>query len=260
MIVKDYKEYKEFIYSLLENGIQRENNYSTLFFDRDPKDILEDIDYFNQGRPKYNKEFWISAEEEDEFSEDIDKVTLNLPDDIKIYFNDNEIPQHIRNSTPDEFERISSLFFKKILNTSHIEIRKGSHDDGIDFYGEYECDDNTVSVIDFMKHNMWYVGQVKKYAMDYPIGTLLIRELVGTVELAKRGIWSTNSGYTEIKIKEYSGVIPVFVTSSYYSLGADNVAKKFNIKLLDDIDLAFWMTIIFEGNHTNYINEFNNIA
>lgn len=258
MLVDDYVKYKEFIYSLLKDGIQRVDTYSQNFFDREINEILGDIDYFNEDRPKFNKEEWIQALLNDE-GDEAKEIILNLPTEYKKYFNNNKIPEHINISTPNDFERISSLFFKKILNTTHIEVRKRSHDDGIDFYGEYECDDNSISVIDFMKHNMWYVGQVKKYSPNNHIGTAYIRELVGTTELAKKGIWSTNSGYSEIKIKHYSGVIPIFVTSSYYSEGAIKIAKSFNIKLLDDIDLAFWLTIIFEGDYDNYLSELNSI-
>jgi hypothetical protein len=124
--------------------------------------------------------------------------------------------------------------------------------DYTDFYGKYDAKDDSES--NFFDITAWYIGQAKYYEAN-SIKTNLLRELIGTVELAKLKIWSIDGSYSNIEIKHSDYVVPVFITSSRFSLDSYKIADKFNIKLLDDVDLIFWLTIKFSGDLDRFKEE-----
>lgn len=191
---------------------------------------------------KYKNDYWFSINEDD-FS-----IKLNLPHNIYVLFQDNTIPEYIHNLNSNDFEIVSSILFKKIFNNLLFEENRANWDDGIDFYGYYNSDGEVSKLTNFFQKNTWYIGQVKKYSYKNTIGTQYIRELLGTVELAKYNIWSLKDSYSNMNIQKHEAIIPIFLTSSRYSNVVIDISRRLGIKLLDDIDLIFWLTIIYEGN------------
>ena len=191
---------------------------------------------------KYKNDYWFKINAEN-FS-----IELTLPLEIQSFFKGNKIPEYIMSLDANNFEIVSSILFKKIFNNLLFEENRQGCDDGIDFYGYYSSDGEVGKLTNFFKKNTWYIGQVKKYSYKNSIGSKYIRELLGTVELAKHNIWSLKDSYSNINIQQNEAIIPIFLTSSRYSSVVIDISKRLGIKLLDDIDLIFWLTILYEGN------------
>jgi hypothetical protein len=167
-----------------------------------------------------------------------------LTTDIKIFEN-NRIADYVENLGFSDYEAISSLLVKRLLGNITLGQNYGSRDEGIDFYGYYSPTSSIYSK--FLNSHSWYIGQVKCYQSN--IKTNALRELLGTIVLAKNGIWALDGRYDgKLEVKNYDHVIPMFITKSYYSYDSINLAKQYNIKLFDNLDLIFWLIIFYKDN------------
>jgi len=247
----DYiEELKKALIELMTNG----EEYSFASFQL-PKNNGKFYSYSEEyliQKPKYKDKYWFEINAEN-FS-----IKLNLPIEVQDFFQDNQIPKYINKLDANSFEKVSSLLFKKIFNNLLIEENRQSYDDGIDFYGYYVSDGEVHKFTNFFQKNTWYIGQVKQYSYKNTIGTKYIRELLGTIELAKYNIWSLKDSYSNMNIKSYEAIIPLFLTSSKYSSTVIDIAQRLGIKLLDDIDLIFWLTIFYESNIDELKNDLDN--
>ena len=231
---------KEALYQLFSDG---EKYYFAVF------QVPENNDKFFQ----YSQNYLLSKinfKGEDWF--EIDKynfaINFKLPENIKAYFINNEIPAYIKDLNPENFEKITAILFSKFFNNLLVEENRQGCDDGIDFYGKYNSYGKENEFTNFFHKNTWYIGQVKKYSYNNTISTKYIRELLGTIELAKHNIWSLKNSYSNMDIKKNEAIIPIFVTSSRYSSIVIDISNRLGIKLLDDIDVMFWLTILYKGN------------
>jgi len=233
------KELKEVLYKILSNG--QKYSFASINIPKKDEDFYKFAESYLIQRPKYKNEYLFDIDGEN-FS-----IKLNLDKEINKWFENNNIPKYIKDLNYSEFERVSVLLFRKLFGTNIIEEHKASGDDGIDFYGKYTGNGLEISgFTNFFETNNWYIGQVKQYTKT--IGTNYIRELLGTLELARHKIWSTKIQYENLTPKPYETIVPIFLTSSRYSKIVITIAEKFNIKLLDDIDLIFWLTIIYKAD------------
>jgi len=237
------KELKNSLYKLLSNGIE-------YYFDSGQMPKNDDNFYkytqeYLVKKVKYKNNYWFDINQ-DNFS-----IKLNLPSKIQSFFIDNKIPNYINSLDANDFEKVSAILFKKIFNNLLIEENRQGCDDGIDFYGYYSSDGEASKFTNFFQKNTWYIGQVKQYSYKNSIGTKYIRELLGTIELAKHNIWSLKDSYSNMNIKHHEAIIPIFLTSSRYSNTVIDISERLGIKLLDDIDLIFWLTILYKANLDN---------
>ena len=234
------EELKKALIKLMSNG--EEYFFTSLYLPKNDDNFYNySQDYLIQ-KLKYKYDYWFEIDAEN-FS-----IELNLGLEIKNIFRNNKIPEYINNLDANSFEIVSSLLFKKIFNNLLFEENRQGCDDGIDFYGYYNSDGEVGKITNFFQKNTWYIGQVKKYSYKNTIGTKYIRELLGTIELAKHNIWSLKDSYTNLNIKQNEAIIPIFLISSRYSSVVIDISKRLGIKLLDDIDLIFWLTILYKGN------------
>lgn len=223
-------------------------------FDKlDLDDLLTTIKNYKSEKQRYFGSTWFS------YDENKNTFILNVKNEHKDFFIDNEIVNFVEKVNHNDFEIVCSLLFKKLLKDNSFEIRKSSRDDGVDFYGYYECNGVDDKLSDFMNINAWYIGQAKQYAEHRHIGTYYLRELIGTITLAKYNIWSTKKNNYTIKVMPDHNIVPVFITTSRYSSDAWTIAEQFNIKLLDDIDLLFWLTILYKGNIDDFKSDFEQL-
>lgn len=234
---------------LLKNGEKR-------YFDSnkapDEDNFGNYMEFDIKKRPDFNGDAWYSYDIE-EFCLELNNL---LPPVIKEKFTDNPFVDYISGLNYSDFELACIVLMKEFLGSSLKCDSKGSRDDGIDFYGKYDARDESES--NFFDIPAWYIGQAKYYAKN-SIKTNLLRELVGTVELAKLKIWAIEGSYKNIEINHSDHVIPVFITSSRFSLDSYKIADKYSIKLLDDVDLIFWLTIKFDGNLDKFKEEIENL-
>jgi len=201
---------------------------------------------FSSYRADYKNINWIDYCEESKsifLSED-----CGLDNEV---FTDNEIPTYINSLDYNEYEYAASLMVKKLLGNISLGKNYGSRDEGIDFYGFFSPYSSAYSK--FLNAHSWYIGQVKCYANK--IKTNYLRELLGTVVLAKNGIWALDGRYKDdLEVKNYDHVIPIFIAKSFYSSDSIKLSKKYNIKLFDNLDLIFWL-IVFYKKDLNKLKE-----
>ena len=216
-----------------------------VYFDVDEApDEIKFRDYIEKDiakRPKYLDSSWYEYDT-DEFSIEI---APHISHDTKLLLSNIDFVERVFNLGAFDFELSCVLMLKKFLGNSLKPDLRGSRDDGIDFYGKYDAKDESES--NFFDIPAWYIGQAKYYESN-PVQTNLLRELIGTVELAKRKVWSIEGIYKNIDIKGHDHVIPIFITSSRFSNDSYKIAENYGIKLLDIIDLLFWLLIKYEGN------------
>ena len=230
---------KNNLYTLLSNG----EEYFFMDIPENKDNFLKYTQEYLTLQPKYKNNYWFEIDDKNY------SIKLNLEEETNKFFINNKIPCWVKSLDASDFEKVSIILFRNFLGSIIEEEHKSSRDDGIDFYGKYTGSGIEVSgFTNFFETNTWYIGQVKQYKKENTIGTKYIRELLGTLELAKHNIWSVDNNYTNINIKSYESVIPIFLTSSQYSNYVITIAEKFNIKLLDDIDLIFWLTIIYKAD------------
>ncbi len=193
---------------------------------------------FTSFRADYRNINWIDYDEETK------SIYLNKDCDLDLdIYIDNEIPEYIHSLNFNDYEYAASLMMQKLLGDISLGKNYGSRDEGIDFYGFYSPYSSIYSK--FLNTHSWYIGQVKCYTAK--IKTNHLRELLGTVVLAKNGIWALDGRYKEdLEVKNYDHIIPIFVAKSFYSSDSINLAKKYNIKLFDNLDLIFWLIIFYK--------------
>lgn len=237
------KELKKALYILMGSG--EKYYFNTVSLPENNEDFFYFTQEYFKEKLSYKGTYWYKISNND-FS-----IELDLPYEIKEYFSNNEIPKFIQSLDAIDFEIIGSIFFKEFFNNLLIEENRQGCDDGIDFYGYYNSDGEVSKFTAFFQKNTWYIGQIKQYSYHNTIGTKYIRELLGTVELAKHNIWSLKDSYSNLNIKHHESIIPIFLTSSRYSRVVIDISRRLGIKLLDDIDLVFWLTILYEGKLDN---------
>jgi len=257
-------EISRFIYDTKLGIIQLlsgENEYYTYSnFDLNSVSIKlkNQIEKFFEKKAFYKNESWINI--------DFEHSTLSLNNIQNDYdLSINEIPKYIINLLNESdknfnFEICCSIFFEKILSSLTVEHRAKSRDGGIDFYGNFtsqSCLLDDKIMTNFLDVNSWYIGQAKYYKFENGISTSYLRELIGTVELAKRNIWATKKGHNHFaSIQHYHHIVPIFLTNSYFTRDSYNIAEEFNIKLFDTIDIVFWISVLFDCNKNEFKKKF----
>ena len=204
----------------------------------DNDEFLKYCNYFSSFRADYKDLNWIDYDEDDK------KIFLNNDCCFdEMIYQDNLIVDYIDALNPNEYEYAASLMVKKLLGNITLGKNYNSRDEGIDFYGFYSSHSTNYSK--FLNIHTWYIGQVKCYKDK--IKTNHLRELLGTIVLAKNGIWALDGRYSnKLEVKNYDHIIPMFVAKGYYSADSLNLAKKYNIKLFDNLDLIFWLIVLYE--------------
>lgn len=138
----------------------------------------------------------------------------------------NAITDTLRALTPNEFERVCTAILqemgcKETVTTPH------SNDGGIDFYGRlqlvgrldqkfpYGGIDNRVKI--------WMIGQAKRFNVDNLVQAADIRELVGSVELARTG--GAIHNWEGLDLHPFDAVLQVFFTTGSYTSGATKLLE-----------------------------------
>ena len=135
------------------------------------------------------------------------------------------VRQSLVDLTPKEFE-VACTSILRIMGCQEPHTSPISNDGGIDFYGRLELKgrlDNASPYGGFdSRAGVWLVGQAKHYP-SRAIQTAHIRELVGSVELARTGgaihVWDG------LRLRPFDAVLQLIFTTGGFSAGA--------LKLLD---------------------------
>lgn len=126
----------------------------------------------------------------------------------------------LRRLTPEHFEAMCAglldlLGVRKPVLTPYVA------DEGIDFFGQLHLEDSALQTSQFpgiqSRLSVWMVGQAKHY-IDNRVSTPDVRELVGSVELAKGGAYSTEyDKYPNLGMRVCDPVFYLFFTTGRIS-------------------------------------------
>ena len=146
--------------------------------------------------------------------------------------------------SPDHFERLCGRVLE-LLRVERPIVTRSSADQGIDFFGE-------LSIGNLIKPKVltpgaerqlrtWMVGQAKHYTA-IQVSTADIRELVGSVSLAKAKVFAGKSDpLNELSIRVCDPVFFLFFTTGSMSRDARQLLHKSGVVGMDGMQLAMFL-------------------
>jgi hypothetical protein len=122
--------------------------------------------------------------------------------------------------TARDFEAMCSGILS-LMGVQDPKLTKATGDQGIDFYGKLQVGNRLVPATSFpgveVQMEIWMIGQAKHY-IEGQVSTPDIRELVGSVELARGRAFSTsNAPYPDLIIRVCDPVFFLFFTTGRIS-------------------------------------------
>ena len=140
------------------------------------------------------------------------------------------------NTSPTEFE----LLCGKVLGLIGVDkprVSRAARDEGIDFFGQLNIVAEKfifdVSATVEKQLNVWLVGQAKHYP-EGQAGTPDLRHLFGSVQLARAGVFATDSFTSQqLKLRVADPVIFLFLTTGALSRDAWQICRKAGLVAMD---------------------------
>jgi hypothetical protein len=163
----------------------------------------------------------------------------------------------IRGLTFAEFERFGSRILTE-LGASAVRVTPHSNDQGIDFYGILRLSDLGTVPAPFLQMaqevTLRFAGQAKHYP-DSSLGPGIVRELVGSVMLARYGIHSsTVSPFQDFGLLALHPLLGMIFTTGRVTSGAMKVANEAGIMVRSGEQLSVFLA----DRGVGYLNgEFN---
>jgi hypothetical protein len=160
--------------------------------------------------------------------------------------------------TPREFEALCTGVLS-LLGVREPVLTPGVADEGVDFYGRLEL--GTILGPAYFIHDVtaqlkpWLIGQAKHYPANQ-VSTPELRELVGSVRLARAGVYgATTDKYPDLNIRVCDPVFYLFFTTGTYSIPSWYVIKRSGVVGMDGSMLASFLAD--RGVGTNEVGEFS---
>lgn len=152
------------------------------------------------------------------------------------------IRAHLQDLTPADFEIVCTA----VLNLLECEgaVTSPLRDDGgIDFYGRLQLKSRLGREFPYGgidgQVGVWLIGQAKRYKESNPVQTADIRELVGSVELARtRGAIHEWEG---LDIRPFDAVVQLFFTTGRFTSGAQRLLQKSGIISMNGEQLSVFL-------------------
>lgn len=140
-----------------------------------------------------------------------------------------------------EFERACTTVIEQ-MGCTEPHTSKARDDGGIDFYGRMSLQGRLDSPLPLggidSRVNVWLIGQAKHYPTR-PIQTADIRELVGSVELARTG--GAIHTWQGLNIQPFDAIIMLFFTTGWYSSGSKSLLAESGILAMNGEQLATFL-------------------
>jgi hypothetical protein len=152
-----------------------------------------------------------------------------------------EVFEHIARLSDRDFEILSGKVIE-LLGVERAYVSRISGDQGIDFYGRARFSDILrPPLIDAGAEKnlyVWLIGQSKHYPRSQ-VSTQEIRELVGSVELAKVKIYAGgNDPLEHLKIRLCDPVFFLFFTSGRFTRDSKDVLRRAGISAFNGLQIA----------------------
>lgn len=155
----------------------------------------------------------------------------------------NEIRDEIRALAPEEFE-IACTSILSLIGCEQPVTSPIRNDGGIDFYGRLHLAGRLGREFPYGgidgKVGVWLIGQAKRYKESNPVQTAAVRELVGSVELARtRGAIHEWAG---LELRPFDSVVQLFFTTGKFSAGAEKLLQKSGIISMNGEQLSVFLS------------------
>ena len=153
--------------------------------------------------------------------------------------------QEIRSLTFQEFEKFGACVLKE-LGAKPVKVTSHSEDQGIDFYGVLSLGQSSSLPAPFgqLAHDvkLLFAGQAKHYPTR-PIGPELMRELIGSISLARYKVFTVSDDLFEegIKLLPFNPLVAMFFTTGRFTRGALDLAKQSGVIAKSGEELAVFL-------------------
>lgn len=151
---------------------------------------------------------------------------------------------YVENLNPRRFECLCGLILH-LLGVKNPIVTKGAGDDGIDFFGLWELGEKALQTVMFpnfeKQMKIWLVGQAKHYT-ELQVSTPDVRELIGSIELAKSSVFSyKNNDFDYLKIRPCDPIYYLFITSGNMSSKTHDLLDKSGVIGIDGNMIAAFL-------------------
>lgn len=138
----------------------------------------------------------------------------------------------IKNLTFSQFEKFGSALLRE-LGAQSVHVTGHSNDQGIDFFGILNLGalQNFPAPFFRLTHDveLRFAGQAKHYPTG-SVGTATVRELIGSLSLARSGTFSsTTDAFKALALKPFNPVLPVLITTGTLTSGATRLSSEAGI-------------------------------
>jgi Restriction endonuclease len=143
-----------------------------------------------------------------------------------------------------EFEIFGGCVLRE-LGASTVTVTPHAGDQGIDFYGLLSLGQNSLLPQPFgrLAHDVQlrFAGQAKHYPTD-PIRPEMLRELIGSVSLARYKVYTTSDDlFEDFKLLPFNPLVSMFFRTGRFSSGALDLAEKAGIIARSGEQLAVFL-------------------
>lgn len=150
----------------------------------------------------------------------------------------------IRSLTFQQFEVFGAGVLRE-LGAKIVRVTPHSDDQGIDFYGLLSLGQNLDLPEPFGKlaHDVTlrFAGQAKHYPNN-PIGPALMRELIGSIALARYKVFTTDKDlFDDLQLLPFNPLVSLFFTTGRFTRGALELADKAGVIARSGEQLAVFL-------------------
>lgn len=158
----------------------------------------------------------------------------------------------IRKLTFQEFEQFGACVLRE-LGATLVRVTTHSDDQGIDFYGILSLGQNSFLPSPFGQLaydvKLRFAGQAKHYPTR-PVGPEMIRELVGSISLARHKVFTTNDDlFDDLEVLPFNPIVAMFFTTGRFTSGALELAEKSGVIAKSGEQLAVFLADRGVGMH-----------
>lgn len=155
----------------------------------------------------------------------------------------NDVLKELQNLNWREFE-IVCMKVLQMLGCSDPRVTSRSDDGGIDFFGKLSLKgrlDNLSPLGGFdQRMTLWMIGQAKFYRAINTVGPDVVRELVGSVELARTK--GTSHVWNGLEVRAFEPIVILIFTTGEFSNKAMELLRDSGVLYMDGGDLAVFLT------------------
>lgn len=147
----------------------------------------------------------------------------------------------VRELSPRDFEFLCGLVLAS-FGVESPNVSRGSGDQGVDFYGHASFGsliaDSVLPGSVEEPIRIWIVGQAKRYR-ETKVSTADLRELVGSVELSRAKVYSTQRDpLNNLSVRLCDPIFYMLVTSGDFTSGSRQLIERSGIIAMDGLQLC----------------------